>query len=87
MTTCTHLEAAALTAPPADFEPFCHDCALMDGEWVHLRRCLECQHIACCDSSPNQHATAHFKASGHSVMTSAEPGETWRWCFVDKVGA
>ena len=59
MTACVHLDAAPLTPPPADFEPFCEDCALIGGEWLHLRRCLECQHIACCDSSPGRHASAH----------------------------
>ena len=52
-------------------------------QWVHLRQCLECGHVACCDSSPRQHATAHFQDTGHPVMRSAEPGEDWRWCFVD----
>ena len=87
MTACVHLAAAPLTPPPADFEPFCEDCALDGGEWLHLRRCLECQHIACCDSSPGRHASAHSRATGHPVITSAEPGEHWRWCFVDEVGA
>jgi hypothetical protein len=87
MPACAHLVAAPLTPPPADFEPFCVDCALVGGEWVHLRRCLECQHIACCDSSPARHASAHARATGHPVITSAEPGEHWRWCYVDEVGA
>ena len=86
MSTCEHLEATPLTPPPADFEPFCVDC-IPDGEWLHLRRCLTCQHVACCDSSPNRHATAHAKATGHPVITSAEPGEKWRWCYADEVGA
>lgn len=87
MASCTHLEAAPLTPVPDDVEPICADCALIGGEWVHLRRCLTCDHLACCNSSPNQHATAHFAATGHPVMTSAEPGEHWRWCFLDEVGA
>ena len=52
MTTCAHLDAIPLTPLPADFEPVCADCALVGGQWVHLRRCLECDHVACCDSSP-----------------------------------
>ncbi|HEY1176135.1 MAG TPA: UBP-type zinc finger domain-containing protein, partial [Phytomonospora sp.] len=54
-------------------------------DWVHLRMCLDCGNVACCDSSPGQHATAHYKETGHPVMRSAEPGEEWRWCYVDEV--
>lgn len=61
----------------------CVDCTAEGvSRWVHLRKCLTCGHVACCDSSPRKHATAHFKSSGHPVMRSAEPGETWRWCYV-----
>jgi monovalent cation/hydrogen antiporter len=80
---CEHLQDA-----PRDVESRvdreCEDC-VRDGftSWVHLRKCLECGHMACCDSSPRQHATKHFEESGHVVMRSAEPGEEWRWCFVD----
>jgi len=84
MPTCTHLEAAPLTPLPAGFEPFCEDCVLTGGQWVHLRRCLECEHVACCDDSPGKHASAHFAGAGHPVMTSVEPGEHWRWCFLDE---
>ena len=84
MPTCTHLEAAPLTPLPAGFEPFCADCVLTGGQWVHLRRCLGCEHVACCDDSPGKHASAHFAGTGHPVMTSVEPGEHWRWCFVDE---
>ncbi len=63
-------------------QPVCRRC-LEDGmRWVAMRQCLVCGNVACCDSSPGQHATAHFHDSGHPVMESAEPGETWRWCFV-----
>lgn len=54
---------------------------------MHLRRCLTCEQVSCCDSSPAKHATAHANATGHSVVTSAEGGENWRWCYVDQVGA
>ena len=87
MPTCAHLEAQPLAPARAPFEPVCTDCAAVGGEWVHLRRCLTCDHVACCDSSPARHATAHHQATGHPVITSAEPGERWRWCFVDEVGA
>src|SRR6187397_1315805 len=62
----------------------CPDCLAMGGEWLHLRVCLTCGHVGCCDSSPNQHATKHYQATGHPIMTSAEPGETWVWCFADE---
>jgi len=84
---CSHLLASPLTRVPAGFEPICSDCAAIGGQWVHLRRCLGCDHVACCDSSPHQHATRHAGSSGHPVVTSAEPGESWRWCYVDEVGA
>lgn len=83
---CAHLTADLPPVAP-DSTNGCSDCLAIGGRWVHLRMCLECGHIACCDSSPNKHATAHFQASGHAVMTSREPGEHWRWCFVDEVGA
>ncbi|MGA7122167.1 MAG: UBP-type zinc finger domain-containing protein [Polyangiaceae bacterium] len=63
----------------------CEDCLRIGGRWVHLRECLSCGHVACCDSSPNRHATKHFKSSGHPIMTSLEPGETWVWCYVDEL--
>lgn len=62
----------------------CQDCrALGEDVWAHLRMCLSCGHVACCDSSPHRHATAHHHATGHPVMRSFEPGEDWRWCYVD----
>lgn len=63
----------------------CEDCLKIGGRWVHLRECLACGHIGCCDSSPNQHATKHFTSSGHPVVTSVEPGETWVWCYADEL--
>ena len=63
----------------------CEEC-LRDGhEWVHLRICMECGHVGCCESSPEEHATRHFEETGHPVMRSFEPGEAWRWCFVDNL--
>jgi uncharacterized UBP type Zn finger protein len=81
--TCEHL--ASVNAEPAPDTPGrCMDCTVLGEEtWAHLRMCLTCGHVACCDSSPHQHATAHFHRTGHPVMRSAEPGETWRWCYVD----
>ena len=63
----------------------CGDCLREGTAWVHLRMCIDCGHIACCDSSPQRHASAHHEESGHPVMRSAEAGEDWRWCFVDQL--
>ncbi|TDC89384.1 hypothetical protein E1292_44540 [Nonomuraea deserti] len=81
MATCEHLSQA--DDPAARTPEGCEECLADGGRWVHLRRCLECGHIGCCDSSPAKHATAHFHATSHPVMQSYEPGEKWRWCFVD----
>lgn len=62
----------------------CEDCLRIGGQWVHLRECLTCGHVGCCDSSPNKHATAHFHGTSHPIITSVEPGETWAWCYVDR---
>ncbi len=80
---CDHLADAPRDAD-SRVERECEDC-VRDGftQWVHLRKCLQCGHMACCDSSPRQHASKHFEETGHPVMRSAEPGEEWRWCFVD----
>lgn len=61
----------------------CEDCLKIGGEWVHLRVCLGCGHVGCCDSSPNRHATAHFRATSHPLVTSGEAGETWGYCYAD----
>ena len=84
MTTCTHLDTIEFTDLPAEV-PGCEDCLAIGGRWVHLRMCQSCGHIACCDSSPNRHASAHAAASGHPVARSAEPGEDWSWCYEDEV--
>jgi CPA1 family monovalent cation:H+ antiporter len=80
---CEHLQAAPRDVD-SEVEGVCQDC-VEEGltTWVHLRRCLDCGRMACCDSSPRQHASKHFEATGHPVMRSAEAGEDWRWCFVD----
>lgn len=62
----------------------CEECVAMGSRWVHLRLCLTCGHVGCCDSSPNKHATAHFRATGDPVIRSAEPGEEWAYCYVDE---
>ena len=78
--TCTHLDQIAAVAPSGDG---CVECLLMGARWLHLRRCAECGHIGCCDSSPNKHATAHFHATQHPLVQSYEPGEDWYYCYVD----
>jgi uncharacterized UBP type Zn finger protein len=65
----------------------CEDCLKIGGHWLHLRMCLTCGHMACCDDSPNKHATKHYHHSHHPVMRSMEPGESWRWCYVDELFA
>jgi uncharacterized UBP type Zn finger protein len=61
----------------------CEECLQMGSDWVHLRLCLSCGHVGCCDNSPNKHATKHFKSTKHPIIRSFEPGETWEWCYVD----
>lgn len=62
----------------------CEECLKSNDTWVHLRMCLECGHVGCCDSSPNRHARAHFHATHHPIIESAERGEDWRWCYIDE---
>jgi uncharacterized UBP type Zn finger protein len=61
----------------------CEECLQIGSDWVHLRLCLSCGHVGCCDNSPNKHATKHFKSTKHPIIRSFEPGETWEWCYVD----
>jgi uncharacterized UBP type Zn finger protein len=84
MASCNHLDQLAVNAAPGG--EGCVDCLAIGGRWVHLRRCLSCGHIGCCDSSPNHHATAHFGATQHPLVQSFEPGEDWIWCYADEVG-
>lgn len=79
---CSHTDSIKVTRVS---KRVCEDCVKIGGRWVHLRMCLQCGHVGCCDSSPNKHATAHFKQTQHPIMRSAEPGETWTWCFVDEL--
>ncbi|WP_424187053.1 UBP-type zinc finger domain-containing protein [Actinokineospora sp. G85] len=65
----------------------CEDCLADGTSWVHLRLCLTCGKVGCCDSSPQRHASRHAAAVEHPVIRSLEPGETWRWCFVHQTGA
>ena len=69
-------------APPSG--PGCAECLASDGWWLHLRRCAQCGHIGCCDTSPSQHATSHAHATGHPIIRSFEPGEDWFWSYRDE---
>lgn len=84
LATCSHLASAPPAATPGTPEG-CEECLALGERWVHLRLCLACGHVGCCDSSPRRHASAHFAATGHPVVRSYEPGESWRWCFVDEL--
>ena len=81
MARCGHYAAATALVAPADITG-CPACLESGDTWVHLRMCVICGQIGCCDSSPNQHARHHYLASGHAVIRSVEPGETWAYCFV-----
>ena len=81
---CQHLAAAEIPRPPTSADG-CSTCLELGMRWVHLRACAACGHVGCCDSSQGKHASAHFRDAGHPVMRSIEPGEAWRWCFVDEV--
>jgi uncharacterized UBP type Zn finger protein len=80
-TPCEHLvEIRAVERRSAG----CEECEEQQAKWVHLRMCLTCGHVGCCDSSKGKHATGHFKASGHPIMRAVEPGQSWLWCYVDE---
>jgi uncharacterized UBP type Zn finger protein len=84
MAPCTHLESITVTELP-DSVAGCEDCLREGGVWLHLRICLNCGHVGCCDDSPNRHARAHYEADAHPLIRSLEPGEEWSWCFEDEV--
>lgn len=83
--TCPHIAEIGSAQPEPVTTKGCAGC-LAEGrdDWVHLRLCLTCGYVGCCDSSPRQHATGHFNETRHPVMRSFEAGESWRWCFVDE---
>ncbi len=81
--TCTHLDQINSDVVPS--ANGCEECLKMGSPWVHLRLCLTCGHVGCCDSSPNRHATKHFHATGHPIVRSFQPGEDWAWCYVDEL--
>ena len=79
---CTHLDHIKVRHTKTHV---CEDCVKTGDTWVHLRMCLVCGHVGCCDSSKNKHATKHFHQSQHPLMRSIEPGESWMWCYVDEM--
>jgi uncharacterized UBP type Zn finger protein len=79
---CPHL---AKTHPVVPRSAGCEECLAIGDDWVHLRLCLSCGHVGCCDDSKNKHATKHYRATHHPVIQSFEPGESWRWCYVDEI--
>ena len=79
---CTHLDKIKNPKPNTKG---CEECLKMGDTWVHLRLCESCGHVGCCDSSKNKHATKHFRAIGHPIVKSLEPGENWLYCYLDDV--
>lgn len=78
---CTHLDQILTHTPNTTG---CEECLKMGDTWVHLRLCLTCGHVGCCDESKNKHARQHFHATNHPLIRSFEPGETWGWCYIDQ---
>ena len=82
--SCTHLGTIQRVRP--NTPDGCEECLKTGDEWVHLRLCMTCGHVGCCDDSKNRHATKHFRATKHPIIRSLEPGESWYWCYADEVG-
>ena len=80
--TCKHLDQIKIKHTS---KTGCEECLKTGDTWVHLRLCLTCGHVGCCDSSKNKHATKHFRATKHPLIRSIQPGETWIWCYVDEI--
>ena len=79
---CSHLDQIRVIATD---ETTCPECIALGDRWVHLRLCLTCGHVGCCDSSKNRHASRHAADAGHPIVGSLEPGEAWQWCYVDEI--
>ncbi len=78
---CVHMDQIRSVVPATDG---CAECLEKGWDWVQLRVCQVCGHVGCCDSSRGKHATQHFQQTGHAIMKSNEPGQDWRWCYIDK---
>jgi uncharacterized UBP type Zn finger protein len=83
-TQCKHLDQIKVKITK---RRVCEECVKLGDSWVHLRLCLTCGHVGCCDSSKNKHATKHFQSVGHPLIRSIEPGERWMWCYIDEIEA
>ena len=81
--TCSHTTQIKQVQPHTP--QGCEECLARGDDWVHLRLCLSCGHVGCCDSSKNKHATEHFRKTGHPIMQSFELGEDWQWCYIDQM--
>jgi uncharacterized UBP type Zn finger protein len=81
--TCTHLDQIHVRSSSA---AGCEECLAAGDTWLHLRLCVGCGHVGCCDNSKNHHATRHYQQSGHALIRSYEPDESWWWCYVDEIG-
>lgn len=79
---CTHLDQIKDVVPGTKG---CEECLQMGDRWVHLRLCLTCGHVGCCDASKNRHATKHYMKTTHPIIRSFEPGESWMWCYPDQL--
>lgn len=79
---CSHVAQIKITLPTSHV---CEECLALGDRWMHLRMCLICGHIGCCDDSKNKHATKHFHTSSHALIRSIEPGESWVWCYIDNI--
>ncbi len=80
--SCEHEQMIKITEPTGELQ--CEDCVKQGDTWVHLRMCMTCGYIGCCDSSKNKHARKHYFRTGHPIIRSVEPGENWRYCFIHK---
>ena len=87
MAACTHTDSIKLPRPSEADKAggVCPECVKIGSTWVHLRQCLTCGHVGCCDSSPNTHARKHFESAGHPIIASFQPGEDWTYCYIDDV--
>jgi uncharacterized UBP type Zn finger protein len=83
MAQCSHIDMIEVL--PSEEVEGCEECLKTGGRWVHLRTCLTCGKVGCCDSSPSRHASQHAREAEHPVVASAEPGEDWCWCYEDEL--
>ncbi len=81
-TVCTHLDSIRDVVPKSSG---CEECLKTGDSWVHLRLCLSCGYVGCCDASKNKHSAKHFQVTAHPIIRSFQPGEAWRWCFIDEI--